>query len=207
MPLETHYYEVYNQDNVRLVDLVETPIERITAAGIETSAESFDLDLIVYATGFDAVTGAFDRIDFRGEKGRPLKEKWADGPRTYLGIQTEGFPNLLTLVGPHNAATFCNIPRCIEQNVDWVTDLLRYMGERGLTRVAATPAAEDAWTQHVYETAELSLIPTADSWFMGVNQNLPDKKRTFMAYLGGAPAYRARCDEVTANGYEGFALA
>ncbi len=206
VPLETHYYEVYNRDNVRLVDLRETPIQRITPRGVQTSDAAYELDVLVYATGFDAITGSFDRIDIRGESGAKLREKWEDGPRTYLGIQSAGFPNLLMLVGPHNGATFCNIPRCIEQNVEWVTDLIRYMRDEGYERIVPAQDAEDAWTQHVYETVAATLIPTADSWFMGVNQNLPNKKRTFLAYLGGGPAYRARCDEVAANGYQGFVL-
>ncbi len=206
VPLETGYYEVYNQDNVELVDLRETPIERITEKGVRTTKAEYELDILICATGFDAITGAFDRIDIRGAGGRALREKWADGPKTYLGMQTVDFPNLLTLVGPHNAATFCNIPRCIEQNVEWVTDLVRYMRQKGYERIEPTQAAEDAWTQHVYELVAFTLLPTADSWFMGVNQNLPNKKRTFLAYMGGAPAYRARCDEVAAKGYEGFVL-
>jgi cation diffusion facilitator CzcD-associated flavoprotein CzcO len=205
VPLETHYYEVYNQDNVLLVDVRETPIERITPTGIRTSDAEYEFDLIIYATGFDAVTGAFDRIDIRGVGGQKLKDKWADGPRTYLGLQIEGFPNLLTLVGPHNAATFCNIPRCIEQNVEWVTGLIRYMRDHGYKRVEPTAEAEDAWTEHVYEIATRMLFHQVDSWFMGVNTNVPGKqKRTFLLYSGGAPAYREKCDEVAANGYDGF---
>ena len=207
IPLETNYYEVYNQDNVELVDLRETPIERITPEGLRTSDRDFAFDMIIYATGFDAVTGGFDRIDIRGLGGRSLKDKWADGPRTYLGLQVEGFPNMLTLVGPHNAATFCNIPRCIEQNVEWVTDLLRHMKDNGLERVAATKEAEEAWTEHVFETGEQMLFTRVDSWFMGINKNLNKTKRTFLLYAGGAPRYRQKCEEVVANGYEGFELA
>ena len=207
VPLETSYYEVYNQDNVRLVDLRETPIARITPRGVETTAGEHALDVVIYATGFDAITGSFDRIDIRGQGGQRLRDKWADGPRTYLGIQTAGFPNLLTLVGPHNAATFCNIPRCIEQNVDWVTALLSYMRERGYRRVVPTAEAEAEWTAHVLELAERMLFTRVDSWFMGINKNIPGKdKRTFLLYSGGAPAYRVRCDEVAAKGYEGFLL-
>ncbi len=207
VPLETHYYEVYNQNNVELVDVRETPIERITPSGIKTSEAEYRFDLIIYATGFDAVTGAFDRIDIRGVDGQKLKAKWADGPRTYLGLQSAGFPNFLTLVGPHNAATFCNVPRCIEQNVEWVTELLRYMRDHGYTRVVPTVEAEDAWTEHVYEMATRILLSQVDSWFVGINSNVPSKnKRTFLLYSGGAPAYQARCDEVAANGYEGFVL-
>jgi cation diffusion facilitator CzcD-associated flavoprotein CzcO len=208
VPLESGYYEVFNQTNVTLVDLRQTPIERITPHGIKTAAAELASDMIIYATGFDAITGAFDRIAFHGRGGCSLKDKWADGPRTYLGLQVAGFPNLLTLVGPHNAATFCNIPRCIEQNVDWVTDLLRHMGRHGFTRVEATEAAEDAWTQHVYESAARLLLMDVDSWMTGVNRNVSGRhQRTFMAYAGGAPKYRAKCDEIAASGYAGLQLA
>ncbi|MDP6830637.1 MAG: NAD(P)/FAD-dependent oxidoreductase [Alphaproteobacteria bacterium] len=207
VPLETNYYEVYNQDNVLLVDLNETPIERIMPSGLETSGDAHDFDVIIYATGFDAVTGGFDRIDIRGEGGRKLKDKWAGGPRTYLGLQIAGFPNLLTLVGPHNAGTFCNIPRCIEQNVEWVADLMGYLKDNNYTCIAPTAEAEDTWTEHVYETASELLMTKVDSWFNGINPNVEGKdKRTFLLYAGGAPAYREKCDEVAANGYEGFVL-
>jgi cation diffusion facilitator CzcD-associated flavoprotein CzcO len=205
VPLETNYYEVYNQSNVTLVDLRETPIESITPRGIRTSDTEREFDMIIYATGFDAVLGGFNRIDIRGLNGQSLKEKWAEGPRTYLGLQVEGFPNLFTLVGPHNAATFCNIPRCIEQNVEWVAGAIGHMQEKGLQRIAATRAAEDAWTEHVYETGSKLLFTQVDSWFMGINSNLPGRnKRTFLLYAGGAPSYREKCDEVAAKGYEGF---
>lgn len=204
VPLESGYYEVYNQDNVVLVDLHETPIERLTPQGIKTSAAEYEFDMIIFATGFDAVTGAFNRMDIRGVGGQALKDKWADGPHTYLGLQSAGFPNLLTLVGPHNGATFCNIPRCIEQNVEWVTECLCYMREHSYTRIEATPEAEDAWTEHVAEAAARTLLPMADSWFMGANT--PGKKRSFLLYAGGSPAYRDKCAEVAAKGYEGFLL-
>ncbi len=207
VPLETNYYEVYNQDNVRLVDIREAPIERITPIGIKTTDAEYAFDMIIYATGFDAVTGPFDRIDIRGVGGQTLKDKWAEGPRTYLGLQIAGFPNLLTLVGPHNAATFCNIPRCIEQNVEWVTGLIRYMRANGYTRVEPTVEAEHGWTEHVHEMAARMLFTSVDSWFMGINTNVPGKrKRTFLLYSGGAPAYRERCDEAAATGYAGFVL-
>ncbi len=207
VPLESGYYEVFNQPNVELVDVRETPIERITAKGIKTSDREREFDIIVYATGFDAITGAFDRIDIRGRGGQRLREKWAEGPQTYLGLQVAGFPNMLTLVGPHNAATFCNLPRCIEQNVEWVSELLRYMRERSLTRVEATPSAETAWTAHVHDTAARLLLMQVDSWMTGVNKNVTGRqKRVFMAYAGGAPKYRKKCAEVVARGYEGFAL-
>src|SRR4029453_4719758 len=194
--------------NVRLVDVRETPIERITPAGVKTSEGEHEVDMIVYATGFDAITGSFDRIDIRGVGGRRLREKWAEGPRTYLGLQIVGFPNLFTLVGPHNAATFCNIPRCIEQNVEWVTALLRHMRTQGHTRVEPTTEAEEGGTQHVLDPGRRIPFPQVDSWMMGINSNVEGKNtRTFVVYAGGAPKYRERCDEVAAGGYEGLTLA
>ena len=204
VPLESGYYEQFNRENVLLVDLHESPIERITPKGIKTSDAEYEFDVIIYATGFDAVTGPLTRIDIRGEGGVSLKDKWAEGPRTYLGMQSAGFPNMFTLVGPHNGATFCNIPRCIEQNVEWVTDCIRYMRDKGFTRIAATPEAEEAWTDHVNELAVGTLLSEVDSWFFGAN--IPGKKRTVLMYFGGAPVYRKKVDEVAAKGYEGFVL-
>jgi cation diffusion facilitator CzcD-associated flavoprotein CzcO len=204
VPMETNYYEVYNQDNVELVDLRATPIERITPKGVKTTEREYELDMIIYATGFDAVTGAFKRIDIRGVGGQRLVDKWEGGPETYLGMQVAGFPNLFTLVGPHNGATFCNIPRCAEQNVEWVSDCLKYLRDHGHQRIEATREAELAWTEHVYETVKHSLLSKADSWFMGAN--VPGKKRTFLLYAGGTDKYRQRCDEIAAKGYEGFRL-
>ncbi len=207
VPLETNYYEVYNQDNVELVSLLETPITRITPKGVQVGDREVELDILIYATGFDAVTGAFSRIDIRGEGGKTLQEKWADGPHTYLGIQTVGFPNMFTLVGPHNGATFCNIPRCIEQNVDWVTKLINYMEEKHLAKVEPTEQAEEEWTDHVNEVGAMTLFSQVDSWFMGINQNIPNRKRTMLLYAGGNPAYREKCEAVEANNYEGFEFA
>jgi cation diffusion facilitator CzcD-associated flavoprotein CzcO len=205
VPMETRYYEVYNQDNVHLVDLGDTPISRVTRTGIETSDEHFEFDIIIYATGFDAVLGGFNRLDIRGRDGMTLKEKWAEGPRTHLGMQVSGFPNLFMLVGPHNAATFCNIPRCIEQNVEWVSDLLDHMTQHELEKVEATQAAENAWTEHVYESAQGLLLTKVDSWFNGINVNIPGREtRNFLLYAGGAPAYRQKCDAVAESGYEGM---
>ena len=206
VPLETSYYEVYNQDNVELVDVLETPIDRITPRGVLVGGVEYELDVLVYATGFDAITGALDRIDFRGVGGRKLKEKWGSGPKTYLGMTSVGFPNLLTLVGPHNGSTFCNMPRCIEQNVDWVADLLAHMDDEGYERVEATEDAEMSWTEHCQELASMTLLTKTDSWFVGVNVNLPEKKRTVLQYMGGAPLFEEKCNEVAAKGYEGFTL-
>ena len=204
VPMESGYYKVYGQNNVTLVDLNETPIERITESGIRTSSTDHDFDLIVYATGFDAITGAFNQIDIVGEKGNKLKDKWADGPSTYLGLSSAGFPNFFTLVGPHNAATFCNIPRCIEQNVEWVTDCIRYLKDNGYTKISAKPDAETEWTEHVYDSVSSSLLLETDSWFVGAN--IPGKKRTFLQYAGGNPVYREKCDAEAAAGYRGFEL-
>jgi len=206
VPLETGYYEVYNQDNVELVDVLETPIERITPKGVVVAGVEYELDVLIYATGFDAITGALTRIDIRGVGGEKLREKWVDGPRTYLGFSTAGFPNLLTLVGPHNGSTFCNMPRCIEQNVEWTADLIGYMRDEGYQRIEPTEDAEATWTEHVHELASMSLLAKTDSWFVGVNVNLPEKKRTILQYTGGSPVFKAKCDEVAARGYEGFAL-
>ncbi len=204
VPMESGYYEQFNRENVLLVDVRKSPIERITPKGVKTADKEYELDVIIYATGFDAVTGTLTRIDFRGEGGQSLKEKWADGPQTYLGIQTAGFPNLFTLVGPHNGATFCNMPRCIEQNVEWVTDCLRYLRDKGIDRIEATPKAEEEWTDHVNELAQGTLLAEADSWFFGAN--IPGKKRTVLMYLGGAQLYKKKVEEVAAAGYEGFRL-
>ncbi|MDD9926021.1 MAG: NAD(P)/FAD-dependent oxidoreductase [Rhodospirillaceae bacterium] len=207
VPMETRYYEVYNQDNVRLVDLRETPIERITETGIETSADAHEFDMIVYATGFDAVTGGYSQMDIRGTGGQALTDKWADGVRTFLGLQVEGFPNMFTLVGPHNAASFCNIPRCIEQNVDWMADLMAKVKADGLARVESTADAEEEWTAHVHLMAQRMLFSKTNSWFTGINSNLEGRdQRSVLLYAGGAPGYRDKCDEVAAAGYAGMVL-
>jgi cation diffusion facilitator CzcD-associated flavoprotein CzcO len=206
VPLESGYFEVYNQPNVKLVDITETPIERITPTGIKTSDAECEFDIIVYATGFDAITGAFDRIDIRGVDGASLKEKWADGPQTFLGILVDGFPNFLMVMGPH--AGLGNFPRAVEYTSDWVTRLIRFAHERGLTRVEATAAGADAWTEHVLETSEGLLFTEVDSWMTGVNRNVEGKQvRRIMRYSGGHPKFRERCEAVAADGYRELALA
>jgi cation diffusion facilitator CzcD-associated flavoprotein CzcO len=206
VPLETRYYEVYNQPNVRLVDIGETPIQRITPKGIRTSEAEHEFDIIIYATGFDAITGSFDRIDIRGLGGQRLKDKWAGGPKTFLGVQVEGFPNLLMLMGPHTALG--NIPRSIEYNVDWVTGLVRHMRDHGLTSADVRPEAVAAGTDHVKAIGEGLLSNEVNSWFTGVNTNVDGKQTRIIArYSGSAPAYRARCDQVAAKGYRELILA
>ncbi|HTN81914.1 MAG TPA: cyclohexanone monooxygenase, partial [Acidimicrobiales bacterium] len=163
-----------------------------------------DLDLIVFATGFNAVTGAFDSIDIEGIEGLRLRDEWSDGPRTLLGIGVSGFPNLFITVGPHNAAAFCNMPRCIEHNVEWVSDLIASMRARGMTRVDATREAQDAWTIEVVESADRMLFSRVDSWFTGKRTRYADRK--VLLYTGGFPKYRERCAQVAENEYEGFVL-
>jgi cation diffusion facilitator CzcD-associated flavoprotein CzcO len=206
LPLETFYYEVYNRDNVELVDIKETPIERITPQGIKTSAKEFAFDIIIFATGFDAITGSFDKIDFRGVDGVRLKDKWKMGPETYLGLMVHQFPNMLMLMGPHTALG--NIPRSIEYSVDWVTGALRFARDNGLTRLEATQSGVDAWTDHVKALGVGLLSNEVDSWMTGINRNVEGKTRRIIArYSGSAPAYRARCDEVAAKGYDELRLA
>ncbi len=205
LPLETFYYEAYNQDNVDLVDITETPIERITPDGIKTSVKEYKFDIIIYATGFDAITGSFDQINFQGVDGVGLKDKWKNGPQTFLGVMVDGFPNMMMLMGPHTALG--NIPRSIEYNVDWVTGLIRYARESNLTRVEATAAGVTSWTDHVKALGVGLLSSEVNSWMTGYNSNVTGKQTRIVArYSGSAPAYRARCDEVAAKGYQELAL-
>ncbi len=200
VPLETRYYEVYNQPNVTLVDIAETPIERITESGIRTSAAEYAFDIIIYATGFDALTGAFDRIDFRGVDGLRLRDKWQEGPQTYLGMLVEGFPNMMMLMGPHTALG--NIPRSIEYLVDWVSGLIGHAQATGITRIETTPEGVASWTDHVKSLGVGLLTNEVDSWMTGVNRNVEGKQTRIIArYSGSAPAYRERCDAAAAAGY------
>ncbi|MBM4256713.1 MAG: NAD(P)/FAD-dependent oxidoreductase [Deltaproteobacteria bacterium] len=200
IPLESGYYEVYNQDNVLLVDIRETPIERVTSEGIKTNDTEYEFDVIIYATGFDAVTGELTRMDIRGEGGQQLKDKWADGPSTYLGLQTAGFPNLFIA----NGAVFCNFPRCAEVVAEWVSECIGYMRQRNLTRIEPSKEAETTWTEHDISLTVGKLFTESSGWFLGAN--IPGKKRQYLLYAGGAPVYRQKCAEVAANGYEGFVL-
>lgn len=200
VPMESGYFEVYNQENVELVDLTETPIECVTKDGIRTADAEHKFDMIIYATGFDAITGAFDRIDIRGVGGVSLKDKWADGPVTFLGILADGFPNYMMVMGPH--AGLGNFPRAVEFTSDWVTDLIRHAREHGLTSVDAKPEAAQAWTDHVIEANDGLLFTEVDSWMTGVNRNVDGKHvRRVMRYSGGHPAFRRRCDAVASGGY------
>jgi cation diffusion facilitator CzcD-associated flavoprotein CzcO len=200
LPCESGYYEVYNQDNVLLVDVREAPIERITPTGVKTRDAEYDLAVIIFATGYDAVTGALNRIEIRGEGGQTLKDKFAKGPRTYMGIQSAGFPNLFTI----NAASVGNFVRAAEPLVDWVCDCICYVRDHQFTRIAPTSEAEAAWTQHVAEAGAKILRTQADSWFVGAN--IPGKARFLLTSPDTAPVMRAKRAEVAAKGYAGFLL-
>jgi len=199
--VDTGYYETFNRSNVTLVDLRNAPIEEITANGIRTGGREFAVDLIVFATGFDAMTGSLLRIDIRGSGGVKLRDKWADGPRTYLGLGTAGFPNFFVIAGPGSPSVLTNMVVCIEQHVGWIADCIAYMGEQGFEQIDPDPAAEDAWVAHANALAEETLYPEENSWYLGAN--IPGKPRIFMPYLG-FPPYEAKCDAVAANDYEGF---
>jgi cyclohexanone monooxygenase len=202
--LEQNYYEIFNQPNVSLVDLRTNPIERVTPSGIKTAAGEHELDILVLATGFDAVTGGLTRIDIRGTEGETLKEKWAQGVRAQLGMAAAGFPNLLFVYGPQSPNAFCNGPTCAEVQGDWIARLLDHLRQRNYTRVEATVAAEEAWRAQVLELADATLFPRADSWYLGAN--IPGKPREMLSFTGGLPAYIAKCRESAERGYEGFAL-
>jgi len=204
MCVDTGYYETFNRDNVTLIDTRATPIEEITPAGVRTSEGEYTLDSLVFATGFDAMTGALTSIDIRGRGGVSLKQKWSSGPRTYLGVTIAGFPNLFLITGPGSPSVFSNMVVSIEQHVDWIAEFLSYARQHRLASVEATQDAEHAWVAHVNEVGNSTLCPLAKSWYMGAN--VPGKPRVFMPYLGGVGAYRQKCDEVSEHGYEGFAI-
>jgi len=202
--LEQNFYEIFNQPNMKLVDLRSTPIERVTRSGIKTAAGEYELDILVLATGFDAVTGGLTSIDIRGTQGETLKEKWAKGVRAHLGMAVAGFPNLLFVYGPQSPNAFCNGPTCAELQGDWIARLLDHLRQRNYTRVEATVSAEEAWRAQVLAVADTTLFPRADSWYFGAN--IPGKPREMLAFAGGLPAYMAKCRESAERGYEGFAI-
>ena len=205
VPLESGYFEAYNRDNVLLVDVNETPIECITPNGVKTSDQEYKFDILVYATGFDGVTGAFDRIDIRGPNGVRLRDVWADGPRTWLGLQPDGFPNLLMVLGPHTARG--NIPRAIEHGVEFLAGLLRFMQRHNFTRVETRPEQVANWTETVIKASEPLLSSKVDSWQTGVNRNVSGKNvRRVLGYNGNGVHYRRKCEEVAAGGYQEFAF-
>ncbi len=199
--VDTDYYKTYNRSNVTLVDVSQSPVEKITADGLIAKGDAYQVDTIVFATGFDAMTGSLNRIDIRGRGGRTLKDKWGEGPRTYLGIAVAGFPNLFTITGPGSPSVLTNMLPSIEQHVEFISDMIDYAGEHDRRTVEATAEAEDEWVGHVNLLAGKTLYPSCNSWYLGVN--IPGKPRVFMPYLG-YQAYQEKCREVAANGYEGF---
>jgi cation diffusion facilitator CzcD-associated flavoprotein CzcO len=201
--LDTDYYETFNRPNVHLVDVASAPVERLTPTGIRTSAGEYELDVVVFATGFDAMTGALLRIDIRGREGLTLGEKWSAGPRTYLGLGVPGFPNLFTISGPGSPSVLTNMMVSIHQHVNWIGDCLEYLRGNEIVSIEATLQAEEAWVQHVNDAAAQTLYPHCNSWYLG--SNIPGKTRVFMP-LVGFPAYLDTCAKVAANDYEGFAL-
>ncbi|MCH9672423.1 MAG: NAD(P)/FAD-dependent oxidoreductase [Gammaproteobacteria bacterium] len=209
VPMETNYFEAYNRDNVHLVDISETPLERITHNGIRTSEREYEFDVIIYATGFDAITGAYDHIDIRGVDGLTLRDKWREGPSTFLGTMINGFPNLLMPAGPQSGSASTNYPRGIEIGVGWCTDLLEYLWNNGYDRAEATPEAEARWTAHVTKMYSTMLMRKAKSWFTGYNSNVDGHEQgkvRYFVYNGGTPKYVATIKDVADSGYEGVTL-
>jgi cyclohexanone monooxygenase len=200
--LDTDYYETYNRDNVTLVDIRSTPIEEITPAGLRTADADYVLDAIVFATGFDAMTGAMKEIDVHTDAGLSIREKWEGGPHTYLGIMIAGFPNLFMITGPQSPGVKSQMILACEQHVDWIADCVQYLRAHGFSRIEAEKNAEDAWVQHNNAVADRTLYPLANSWYVGAN--IPGKPRVFMPYVGGVAAYKKKCDEIAGKGYEGF---
>jgi cation diffusion facilitator CzcD-associated flavoprotein CzcO len=199
------YYETFNRDNVSLVDLRATQIEEITERGVRTTEREYPLDDIVFATGFDAITGPLLKLNIRGESGQSLREKWANGPRTYLGVAVAGFPNFFMITGPGSPCVLSNMVVSIEQHVDWIADCIDYLRANGLDRIEATTQAEDDWIAHANDVAEATLLPMGESWWRGAN--IEGKPMVLMPYAGGAADYRARCEEVAAGNYSGFSTA
>ncbi len=202
--VDTDYYTTYNRENVTLVSVRDRPIEALTPDGLCAGGQDYAFDAIVFATGFDAMTGALTRMGIAGRNGDTLAAKWEAGPRTYLGLMTAGFPNLFMITGPGSPSVLSNMMVSIEQHVDWIADCLAFLRNRRIDTIEPAPAAENAWVEHVNQVAHTTLYPSAASWYMGAN--IPGKPRVFMPYIGGVGAYRLKCDEVAAKGYDGFVL-
>ena len=202
--VDTGYYRTYNRDNVELVDISGTPVERLTETGLSVGGKDYAFDAIVFATGFDAMTGALLNIDIRGRAGQRLSNKWDGGPRNYLGLSMHGFPNMFTVTGPGSPSVLTNMLPSIEQHVEWIAECIDYMDRNGKALIEPEPAAEDTWVDHVNDVAGTSLRSTCSSWYVGAN--VPGKPRVFMPYIGGFPAYAEKCRDVVEKGYEGFRL-
>jgi len=202
--IDTDYFATFNRDNVTLVDIKSNPIEQILLNGVRTGGKDYEVDALVLATGFDAMTGSVAKIDIRGRDGQTLNQKWAEGPRTYLGLMSAGFPNLFIITGPGSPSVLSNMIVSIEQHVDWIADCIGYMRDRDFDAMEAKKDAEDSWVAHVNDTAYTTLFPQANSWYMGAN--IPGKPQIFMPYIGGVGIYRQICNNVAAKGYKGFTM-
>ena len=202
--LDTNYFEAYNRDNVELVDIRHSPIQEITPKGIRTEDEEYEFDIIVFASGFDAMTGSFLKMDIRGRNDLSLRDKWSEGPKTYLGLQVAGFPNMFMITGPGSPSVLSNMPVSIEQHIEWISNFLEYIRQRGIESAEAGLDAETAWVSHVKEVAEQTMFVLTSSWYLGAN--IPGKPRVFMPYAGGVGTYRKKCNEIAENDYEGFIL-
>jgi cyclohexanone monooxygenase len=202
--IDTDYFATFNRPNVKLVDIRSNPIEQISPNAVRAGGKDYDVDALVLATGFDAMTGSVAKIDIRGRNGQTLNQKWAEGPKTYLGLMSAGFPNLFIITGPGSPSVLSNMIVSIEQHVDWIADCIAYMRDRGVVTMEAQKDAEDKWVAHVNEVAHTTLYPQANSWYMGAN--IPGKPQIFMPYIGGVGAYRQICNDVAAKGYDGFAM-
>jgi len=206
--VDTAYFETFNRGNVTLVDVRSDPIERLTSSGLKTRSQSFDLDVVIMATGFDAMTGALKRIDVAGRGGVRLADRWAEGPKTYIGMTVAGFPNMFLITGPQSPSVFTNMVTSVEQHVDWIADCIAHLKKTGRRAIEATAEAEARWVTHSNDLASKTMMPNANSWYVGAN--IPGKPRIFMPYLGGASVYHEYIANVARKnyeGYEGFGLA
>ena len=202
--IDTNYYETYNRDNIELVDIRNAPIQEITAKGLRTEDQEYEFDIIVFATGFDAMTGTFFKMDIRGRDNLALKDRWSQGPKTYLGLQSAGFPNMFMITGPGSPSVLTNMPVAIEQHNEWISDFIGYLREHDIQAAEPAPQSESEWETEVKEAVAPTMYMLANSWYFGAN--IPGKPRVFTPYAGGMGAYRKTCSDIAEKDYEGFIL-